>query len=193
MSRRTALPLALLLSLGLLLAACGGDDGGDDSAEASTTTEADEQATTSTADETTTTAAPTEGGGDTAAGGLPTLEEIEALDDFCAVWTTGESLNELENISEASPEEIQTTSQALNALLVQGIATAPDEIRGDFTAMAESIQGFYAILADYEFDPVALSQAAANDPELGAQMEAIFSAEFEQQNANVDAWVEANC
>jgi hypothetical protein len=194
-SRRAALPLVLLVVLSLLVAACG-DDGGGEDAEGTTTTEADET-TTSEAEETTTTEAPavetSEPAEETAEGSMPSLEDIEGIDDFCTIWTTGESASDLGDISSTTPEETQQAAQLLNALLVQGVATAPPEIKDDFSAMADSVLDFYGILADYEYDFTALTQAAANDPELGARMEAIYTSELEAQTQNVEAWVAANC
>jgi hypothetical protein len=197
-SRRAVLPLVLLVAVSLLVAACG-DDGGDEDAESTTTTEADETTTTEDeADDTTTTETPADetsepAGGETAEGSMPSIEDIEGIDDFCTIWTTGESASDLGDISATTPEETQQAAQLLNALLVQGVATAPPEIKDDFSAMADSVLDFYGILADYEYDFTALSQAAASDPELGARMEAVYTADLEAQTQNVEAWVAANC
>lgn len=197
--RQRVLALSLVVVMALFAASCGSDDGGDDEAGDTTTSAAEETTTTSEADETTTTSE-AEGSDETSeptddetAGDLPTVEEIEGIDDFCTVWTMGESSADFGDVDGASPEQIQQTAQILNALLVQGVATAPDEIKDDFTAMATSVQDFYAILADYEYDFTALGQASATDPELAERMEAIYGPELETQTANVEAWIAANC
>jgi hypothetical protein len=198
--RRRLAALSLIAVVALFAASCGSDDGGDEDAGDTTTTEAEETTTSTEAEETTTTEAAEEEPAETSepsdgetSGEMPTVEDIEGIDDFCTVWTMGESSSDFGNVDGASPEQIQQTAQVLNALLVQGVATAPDEIKDDFTAMATSVQDFYAILADYEYDFTALGQASANDPELAERMEAIYSPELESQTANVEAWVAANC
>ena len=191
--RRAALPLVLLVVVSLLAAACG-DDGGNEDAEGTTTTEAEETTTTDgESEEPTTTEAPTGEPAETAEGSMPSLEDIESMDDFCTVWATGESASDLGDLGAATPEETQEAAQLLNALLLQGVATAPPEIKDDFSAMADSVLDFYGILADYDYDFTALSQAAATDPELDERMEAIYSPELEAQTQNVEAWVAANC
>ena len=191
-SRRRALPLALFAVLALFVAACGSDDGDDESSQTSAV-DGEEQTTTSGEEDGTTTTEEDEAGSDDDASGLPALADIEAIDDFCAIWSMGEGSSEFGDLTATSPEEVQQTAQVLNALLVQGVATAPPEIKDDFSAMASSVQDFYAILADYEYDFTALGQASANDPELAARMEAVYSPELDAHTANIEAWVATNC
>ncbi len=192
-SCRRALLFAVFAALALFVAACGSDDGGDETSQTSSV-DGEEQTTTSTDEaDTPTTEGDEEGESDQDASGLPTLADIEAIDDFCAIWSMGEGSSEFGDLAATSPEQVQQTAQVLNALLVQGVATAPAEIKDDFSAMASSVQDFYAILADYEYDFTAIGQASANDPELAARMEAIYSTELDTHTTNIEAWVAANC
>lgn len=182
--------IALLVVMSLFVAACGSDSSDDEDADDTTTTQADETTTTELEEE----AQPEEEvPTDQSASGLPTVEDIEAVDDFCTLWGMGESSIDFGEVAVTSADQLEQAAQVVNALLSRGVAIAPPEIEDDFTALAAALQDFYAILADYEFDLALLGQAAATDPELAARMEAIYTPELETQTANIEAWIAANC
>jgi hypothetical protein len=191
MSRRLAASLSLLTALALLLAACG-DDGGDD--QASTSTEATETTEdTSEPAETTTTAAD-----DDAADGNDLAQAVLDAEDFCDLWINGGgedgSVFDVSGIDPASdPEGIADAMSVADAFMVRGAELAPDEIKGDFTLVADVFSGLIDLVEGYDYDVEALQSAAETDPELQAQMAALDSPELDTAADNVEAYTDANC
>lgn len=143
----------LALTLALLAAACGGGD------EGATTTDAPSGNGTEPA-QTTTTAAPT-----------TTAADISANpgDDFCAFITAyAEEVEQEFDVIGMSPAELEAAFTANLDAMNQARDLAPNELRADVELFVDAYGGFIDFLAEYDFNFLALTEEALNDPRLQA-------------------------
>ncbi|QGG94674.1 hypothetical protein [Actinomarinicola tropica] len=202
MTTRALRLLAAVLAAVLLAAACGGDDDGDDATTTTSAEEAEEETTTTSEaeEETTTTSEETtetteEAGGTT--GGTLDLEALADVDDFCELESFGDDIDDaiFDDTAEepATPEQMQASFDAMSAFLTRANQIAPEEIRADFALVSEGFLELIGLMAEYDYDFMALGMAAQQDPELAQRLELLESPEYQQASENVDAWIDANC
>ncbi|HLT15640.1 MAG TPA: hypothetical protein VK007_02965 [Acidimicrobiales bacterium] len=196
MRTRTPRLLAALVTGALLLGACGDDDDAADEPDDTTTSE-------------TTEAAPSDDGDDVLDDGPdddvddvddddgPTPFDpaiLAGIDDFCDLDEVGDdAFDALFTDQEATPAQREEAVKALGAFYQRAIDLAPGEIKSDLVLMSEAIGPLFQLLAQYDYDFMALFAAAEADPSLGEQVEAIDSPELNAAGERVDDWVEANC
>lgn len=133
--------LLTALIVGLLIA-CGGSD--DDSSESDATSSGDSGSTSSSA---------TDDSNSSSSG---------SKDNFCtpeytdAVFEGFDPLSDLDNL-EAEVGE-------MNKLLDRWADDAPSEIRADVRVIVDAMHGFFEILAENEYDFMAIATSASTDP-----------------------------
>lgn len=203
MRSRSLRLLAALLATVLVLGACSDDGGSDDETATTaepTTTEGDDEATTTTeADDdatTTTEADETSDEGEEASGGSIDIGALAEIDDFCLLNEESEDFEAADAIFGGDvdgPEDMEEAFLFMQAFFARIVEIAPDEIREDVVTVAGGVDEWMGLLADYEFDFAAMGAAAASDPDVAAQMEAINSEDFVTASENIDSWLETNC
>lgn len=200
MPRNLVRLLALLATAVFLLGACGDDDGG-----ASTTTtevpgaidddtdDGDDTTTTAGDDDTTTTVVTGSGSRD--------LPDLAAIGSFCGLFEAFEEVDNDDSFfsddPDLSPEEsaaeMAVAFQFLNALFVRSAQLAPGEIKADMELMASGMGQYMSLLAEYDYDFMALTMAAMEDPELEERMSLMESPEFDAAADRVETFVLAEC
>jgi hypothetical protein len=177
--RRFVAVTALVLGL----AACGGDD--DDGAavdEASDVTDAASTEAPADTDATADSEAPE---------GTDAPEfEGDADSEFCELARRVEDSEFLEG---DDPEQLREEYQDVSEAFDQLRDTAPDEIRDDIQLLGDQLDEFIAVLDEYDFSFTALAEAAADNPELAASLDAVSSPEFEEASDRVDTYVTDVC
>ena len=133
----------------LVASACGGGDA--DPAETSTGAPAGDGGTGTTAAPATTAAAPA---------GNPT-------DDFCEFIVAYAEDADFSPIG-LNPEEIEDLFTTNVDAIDEAVRLAPSEIEADVAMFADAYGDFVALLAEYDFNFLALGDAALDDPRLAA-------------------------
>lgn len=65
----------------------------------------------------------------------------------------------------------------------------PDELGADVDTVAETLDGFVAVLSRFDFD----SAAASADPQAAADLAALNTPEFSDSIARIQQWVNDSC
>lgn len=65
----------------------------------------------------------------------------------------------------------------------------PAELGADVDTVAETLDGFVAVLSRFDFD----SAAASADPQAVADLEALNTPEFSDSMARIQKWVDDSC
>jgi ABC-type Fe3+-hydroxamate transport system substrate-binding protein len=65
----------------------------------------------------------------------------------------------------------------------------PDELGADVDTVAETLDGFVAVLSRFDFD----SAAASADPQAAADLAALNTPEFSDSIARIQQWVDDSC
>lgn len=200
MMSRTPRLIAVLLAGALVLGACGDDD---DAADDTTTTTTEAPADGGTDDEGTDDEGTDGGddgsddGGDGADDGGSTgfdPSQLAGIDDFCDLDDLGdESFDSLFTTDSEDPAERREAYDLLRAFYARAVMIAPSEIRGDVESMIRGIEPLFELLAEYDYDFMALYAASEADPAIATQLEAFEDPELQAAGDRVDAWVEANC
>ena len=144
--KRASYVLVVLL---LVAAACGGGDA--EPAATSTAAPAGGGGTATTVAPTTTVAAPA---------GNPS-------DDFCE-FIVGYSEDADFNPIGLNPEELENLFTTNVDAINEAVQLAPSEIKTDVEMFADAYSGFVGLLAEYDFNFLALSDAALDDPRMTA-------------------------
>ena len=159
----------VLLALVMALAACGGDDD-------ATSTDAPASSV-----------AP--GGGDRGGGGGGADDGAGKGDiepgsgestEFCRF---ANEVDQSQDDFGLDPEGLEETFQETLDALDQARDLAPDEIRDDINMLADAFEDFVELLAEYEYDFLALGTEAADDPRMVAFESEELSAASDRVNA----------
>ena len=200
MPRNLVRLLALLAAAVLMLGACGDDDGGE---AAPTTTEApggvgdegDDGDESDDSDDTTTTTAGSRGGS-----GMPDLPNVAAINDFCDLFVQFDGLDDEAfwgDDPDMSPEESAAATaegfQFMQALFTRAVQLAPNEVRPDMALFAEAMGEYNSLLAEYDYDFMALAMASMDDPELEERFAVLDSAELDAASERIEAYVLDEC
>jgi predicted small lipoprotein YifL len=199
MQRHLVRLLAVLAASLLLLAACGDDDSTAtppaDTADQDGTDAGDTDATDTTdaADDD----APPATAGGTDRGDLPNLA---AIGDFCDLFRAFDDIDDevfFGDDPDMSPEESAEAMaigfQYMEALFARAVQLAPGEIRDEMATIAAGMAAYNSLLAEYDYDFMAMAVASMEDPELEERFAAIESDEFEDASDRIEAYVLAEC
>ena len=201
---RSLFRLLAILAAGLmLLGACGDDDGGDaatDTTAADVDTDDDGEDVDDDTDaedgddagETTT----TEGSGSGGTGNLPNLAQIN---DFCGLFAAFDDVDDPFEIDEMAaddenlPAQMAQTFQFIEALFGRATALAPNELEADMRLLASGMSEYNALMAEYDYDFMAMAMAGTEDPEAMERLEILDSEEFAAASTRVEEYVLAEC
>jgi hypothetical protein len=198
MPRNLVRLLALLAAAVLVLGACGDDDGGD---AAPTTTAApgavgDDSDDTTDGATTTTAASPTPTGGQ----GRSDLPNLGSINDFCDLFVIFDDFDDevfFGDDPDLTPDESSAAMaegfQFMQALFVRAVQLSPNEIRGDMALFADAMAEYNALLAEYDYDFMALAMASMEDPELEERFATLDSPEFDAASERIEDYVLDEC
>lgn len=195
MSRPLARLVALLAVLALALAACGDDDTESeppDTTEAAAPTDDTEAPDTTEAPETTVTEP---AGGDVPLpAGVPTADELVAIDDACELIAVFDELGEALDVAfdDLDGAGVAAVFGYIQVLYQRGAEVAPPEVEDDFAYIAASIDEFIDFMAAYDFDLDALERLEQENPEVVDDL--MFLGEgFFTSDASIASWAETEC
>ncbi len=214
--------LAVLATAMLILGACGDDDGGSGDDTTTTTAapsdiadgddadgdDADDtdDTTDDTADEgddgdapSTETTVPS-GSGSEGAAGLPDAAALAAVDDFCDLFVMFDDVEdpfEIADDAELTPEEsaaqTRESFQFVEALFIRATQLAPNEIKADMGVFADFIGEWNGLLAEHDYDFMAMMMASATDPEIEQRFTALETEELDAASNRIEEYVSAQC
>jgi hypothetical protein len=84
----------------------------------------------------------------------------------------------------SNPEEIEATFEQLMDDIDQAVDMAPDELRADVELLADGVSGLVEVLAEYDFNFLAIPESATDDP----RMAALEDPAYEAASARIDAY-----
>lgn len=197
MPRNLVRLFAMLAVAVLMLGACGDDDGGD----AAPTTTAAPGDTADDGDgpgdddsDTTTTVSP--GGGSE----RPDLPNLAAIDDFCDLFVQFDDFDDEaffgddpDMSADESAEAMAEGFRFMEALFARAVQLAPNEIRADMALFASTMSDYNDLLAEYDYDFMAMAMASMDDPELEERFAALDSAELDAASDRIEGFVLAEC
>jgi hypothetical protein len=119
-------------------------------------------------------------GGGSASSFCDQLEELRSSDAFA------------EDPDFTDPDAMRTSfEQARDAL--DSIGDVPSEIKDDFETVTSGLTSLIDLFEEYDYDLVALSEAAAADPSLTEQLENFGGPEFEAANDRLEEYSTNEC
>ncbi len=136
---------AWLVALALVAAACGG---GDDAGDTTTT------AGTSSGDTSTTAAATTSA-----------VPVANPDDEFCRFVLEYDEAVDVQPLG-FSPQEVEDWITRAVGAIDDAVRLAPDEIKADVELFAEAYRGFVDLLAEYDYNFLAIGEQAQDDPRI---------------------------
>lgn len=196
--------LAILAASLLLLGACGDDDGADTAAPSESADDDDAAAPdaddddadgddTSSVDDD----APDTTGAPSGDGSLPNLAGIN---DFCGLWQSFDGIDDdflFGDDADMTDEEAAASAaqgfQFLEAFAARAVQLSPDAIRVDMAMFAAAMSEYNALLAEYDYDFIAMAMAGSEDPEAMERLELMESDEFMAASERIEVFVMEEC
>jgi hypothetical protein len=192
--------LAILAASLLLLGACGDDDGADTAAPSESADDGDAAAPDAGDDGDD----PSNGDDAPATTGAPrgdgSLPNLAGINDFCGLWQAFDGVDEdfLFGYDPDMTEEEAAAAAAqgfqfLQAFAARAAQLSPDAIRADMAMFASAMAEYNAVLAEYDYDFMAMAMAGSEDPEAMERLELMESDEFMAASERIEAFVLEEC
>ncbi len=175
---------AVIVSATLLFAACGGDDDDVTASDESSSDDSSSDEGSSEDDSASDDDAPlddTEGSGNDFSG--------SGSGDLCEFAQEIEAAMGDEFLSSTDPDVVDEQYNELNDILGEAVDRAPDEIRPDLEIVADGLRSFIDVLAEYDYDFVAL----AEDPEALEALSSLEGPEFDEASLRVEEYFTEVC
>jgi hypothetical protein len=83
--------------------------------------------------------------------------------------------------------------QFLEAFAARAAQLSPDAIRADMAMFASAMSEYNAVLAEYDYDFMAMAMAGSEDPEAMERLELMESDEFMAASDRIEAFVLDEC
>src|SRR5262249_12666194 len=175
----------------LLLAGCGGDN----SASVSVTTASGAGVANSVRGSATTSGGSSSASTVTTSGGTTTTPSFSGNknSDFCNVARELTSSDFASSLNDANPD-LKAGLNQINDALARAKNSAPSEIKGDVTTLADALKKYSDFLAKYDYDIAKITQAAQKDPTVLQQAtDALSDPKIEQASSRIEAYATQVC